>query len=280
MASSHPGADAIAQRGGGQFPGRHQPGRLAAAERAGVAPLHAGRLHRVRAARAGQRIVPDHVPARGDTRRRDRARQRHARRQRGIRHRSLRSAHRRAAEIHLRAVPATIPRATPIRATLPMPVPEGGIGRVLIYKTYKDPRTYMMNGKDIVWVRSLSGLPPRRRPAEGLRVHLVERRRADDDDGRRTAEARVRQPERPGQPRHDSRAADDQRTFTPAKFDDMFFDDIKTTYDLDAPETGRIAGRADLQRLPQGGHARGSIRSSYLPLAGSEGRSISTRRRR
>src|SRR5919112_2572005 len=44
-----------------------------------------------------------------------------------------------------------------IRATLPTPVPEGGIGRVLIYKTYKDPRTYMMNGKDIVWVRSLAG---------------------------------------------------------------------------------------------------------------------------
>src|SRR6187397_3297266 len=44
-----------------------------------------------------------------------------------------------------------------IRAQLPMKVPEGGIGRVLIYKTYKDPRTYMMNGKDIVWVRSLSG---------------------------------------------------------------------------------------------------------------------------
>ena len=28
---------------------------------------------------------------------------------------------------------------------------------MLIYKTYKDPRTYMMNGEDIVWVRSLSG---------------------------------------------------------------------------------------------------------------------------
>jgi len=28
---------------------------------------------------------------------------------------------------------------------------------VLIYKTYKDPRTYMMHRDDIVWVRSLSG---------------------------------------------------------------------------------------------------------------------------
>src|SRR5688500_1864870 len=45
------------------------------------------------------------------------------------------------------------PESHAIRATLPRPVPEGGVGRVLIYKTYKDPRTYMMSGKDIVWVR-------------------------------------------------------------------------------------------------------------------------------
>src|SRR5947208_5001015 len=44
-----------------------------------------------------------------------------------------------------------------IHAQLPIPVPSGGVGRVLIYKTYKDPRTYMMHGDDIVWVRSLSG---------------------------------------------------------------------------------------------------------------------------
>src|SRR3954454_285679 len=31
-----------------------------------------------------------------------------------------------------------------IHAKLPIPVPQGGVGRVLIYKTYKDPRTYMM----------------------------------------------------------------------------------------------------------------------------------------
>src|SRR5207244_12539746 len=32
--------------------------------------------------------------------------------------------------------------------------------------------------------------------------------------------------------------------FPPSRFDDMFFDDIKTLYDLDAPDTGRIT---DLQ---------------------------------
>ncbi len=49
------------------------------------------------------------------------------------------------------------PEAHAVRAKLPIPVPAGGIGRVLIYKTYKDPRTYKMHGEDIVWVRSLSG---------------------------------------------------------------------------------------------------------------------------
>jgi hypothetical protein len=42
------------------------------------------------------------------------------------------------------------PESHAIRAWLPMPVPEGGIGRVLIYKTYKDPRSYLMKGSDIV----------------------------------------------------------------------------------------------------------------------------------
>src|SRR6478736_5377438 len=54
-----------------------------------------------------------------------------------------------------------------IHAKLTAPVPQGGIGRVLIYKTYKDPRTYQVYREaneqfgiqegDISWVRSLSG---------------------------------------------------------------------------------------------------------------------------
>ena len=68
------------------------------------------------------------------------------------------------------------PETHAIHAKLPIPVPEGGIGRVLIYKTYKDPRTYMMHGDDIVWVRSLAGyrlgvlLPP------GFRRNLANQR--------------------------------------------------------------------------------------------------------
>src|ERR1700732_4381815 len=47
---------------------------------------------------------------------------------------------------------ANNPENHSIRATLPIPVPEGGVGRVLIYKTYKDARTYTMSRQDIVWV--------------------------------------------------------------------------------------------------------------------------------
>src|SRR5206468_8057503 len=36
------------------------------------------------------------------------------------------------------------------------PVPQGGEGRVLIYKTYKDARTYYPEGDGIVWTRPLS----------------------------------------------------------------------------------------------------------------------------
>src|SRR5215475_646907 len=52
-----------------------------------------------------------------------------------------------------------------IHAQFSAPVPEGGIGRALIYKTYKDPRTYQfyreanpafgIQAGDVSWVRSL-----------------------------------------------------------------------------------------------------------------------------
>ena len=247
--------------GGGQFPGGHESrtARCGRARRCRACsrrtPTPSTRCSSRAASRSGSRSCPR------DARRRDRARQRHARRQRRIRRRGLRSADRQAAEVHLRADRRTIPRATRSARTLPMPVPEGGIGRVLIYKTYKDPRTYMMNGKDIVWVRSLSRLPPRRRAAEGLRVHLVGRRGAADDDGGRPAEARVREPERPEQSRDDPRAADDGGVHAVALRRHV----LRRHQDAVRP---RRAGdrphrrRADLQRLSQGGRGRGSTRSA------------------
>lgn len=50
-----------------------------------------------------------------------------------------------------------VPEDHYIIARLPRPVPEGGEGRVVIEKTYKDARTYYPDGPDsIVWVRRLS----------------------------------------------------------------------------------------------------------------------------
>ena len=46
----------------------------------------------------------------------------------------------------------------------------------------------------------------------------------------------------------------------------MFFDDIKTLYDLGAPESRRDQSRADLQRLPKRRDRADWTRSRYLPL--------------
>jgi hypothetical protein len=127
-----------------------------------------------------------------------------------------------------------------IHAKLTRAVPEGGIGRVLIYKTYKDPRTYMMHGDDIVWVRSLSGyrlgvLLPR---GFGFISSNVAAQLSTTADGR--LKLAFANPSGQSNPVtiHARRTA---ATFTPSLGDDIFFDDVKTLYDLDAPETHRIA---------------------------------------
>jgi hypothetical protein len=151
-----------------------------------------------------------------------------------------------------------------IHATLPMPVPEGGIGRVLIYKTYKDPRTYMMNGDDIVWVRSLSGyrlgviLPP----GFSFLSSNVAAQLTTLADGR----LKLMFANPSGQSNtvtvHARRTA---ANFTPLKTADMFFDDIKTLYDLGAPETHSMKVDQSYSDYRKGGKARlDSL--SYLPL--------------
>ena len=151
-----------------------------------------------------------------------------------------------------------------IRAQLPFPVPEGGVGRVLIYKTYKDPRTYMMNGKDIVWVRSLSGyrlgvvLPKGYAfTSSNVAAHMTT-----------TADGRLKlafaNPSGQANP-VTIHARPTTATFPPAKFDDIFFDDIKTTYDLGDPQTGRIAVEQVYSDYRKGPRARlDSL--AYLPL--------------
>jgi hypothetical protein len=156
------------------------------------------------------------------------------------------------------------PESHQIRATLPMPVPEGGIGRVLIYKTYKDPRTYMMNGKDIVWVRSLSGYRLGVVLPKGFAFISsdVAAQLSTTADGRlRLAFANPSGQSNPVT----IHARPTTATFVPSRFEDMFFDDIKTLYDLDEPATGRIAVQQTYSDYRKGNRARlDSL--SYLAL--------------
>jgi hypothetical protein len=150
---------------------------------------------------------------------------------------------------------ANDPETHEIRATLPRPVPEGGIGRVLIYKTYKDPRTYMMNGKDIVWVRSLSGYRLGVVLPKGFAFISsdVAAQMTTTADGR--LKLAFANPSGQSNP-VTIHARPTTAEFKPSKFEDMFFDDIKTLYDLDAPETGRIAVEQTYSDYRKGDRAR------------------------
>jgi hypothetical protein len=157
------------------------------------------------------------------------------------------------------------PEAHQIRATLPRPVPDGGMGRVLIYKTYKDPRTYMMNGKDIVWVRSLSGyrlgviLPK----GYAFVSSDVAAQLSTTEDGR--LKLAFANPSGQSNP-VTIHARPTSATFTPSAFEDMFFDDVKTLYDLEAPETGRVNVEQIYSDYRKGDRARlDSL--TYLDLA-------------
>jgi hypothetical protein len=127
-----------------------------------------------------------------------------------------------------------------IRATLAQAVPDGGIGRVLIYKTYKDPRTYMMNGKDIVWVRSLAGYRLGVILPKGFAFVSsdVAAQLSTTADGR--LKLAFANPSGQSNP-VTIHARQTTAAFTPSPFDDMFFDDIKTLYDLDTPESGSMS---------------------------------------
>jgi len=135
---------------------------------------------------------------------------------------------------------ANDPETHVIHAKLPRPVPAGGIGRVLIYKTYKDARTYQMNGEDIVWVRSLSGYRLGVILPKGFAFisSNVAAQLTTTEDGRlKLAFANPSGQSNPVTIHARKTAA----VFAPAPFDDMFFDDIKTLYTLDQPETGKVS---------------------------------------
>lgn len=151
-----------------------------------------------------------------------------------------------------------------IRATLPIPVPEGGIGRVLIYKTYKDPRTYMMHGDDIVWVRSLSGyrlgvvLP---KGFAFLSSNVAAQLSTTADGLLKLAFANPSGQSNPVT----IHARPTATNFALTPYTDMFFDDIKTLYDLGAPETNVIQVDQSYSDYRKGEKARlDSL--AYLPL--------------
>ncbi len=142
-----------------------------------------------------------------------------------------------------------------IRATLPIPVPEGGIGRVLIYKTYKDPRTYMMHGDDIVWVRSLAGYRLGVLLPKGFAFisSNVAAQLSTAPDGR--LKLAFANPSGQSNPVtiHARRTT---AAFPPTQYTDMFFDDVKTLYDLDAPESGRVRVEQTYSDYRKGATAR------------------------
>jgi hypothetical protein len=133
-----------------------------------------------------------------------------------------------------------------IHARLTAPVPPGGIGRVLIYKTYKDPRTYQVYGEanaaygiqpgDISWVRSLSGYRLGVILPKGFAFlsSNVAAQVSTLPDGR--LELHFANPSGLSNPLT-IHARKTTATFTPTPFSDMFFDDVKTLYDLDDPQT-------------------------------------------
>jgi hypothetical protein len=164
-----------------------------------------------------------------------------------------------------------------IHARLPIPVPSGGIGRALIYKTYKDPRTYMMHGDDIVWVRSLSGyrlgvLLPR---GFSFISSNVAAQLSTTADGR--LKLAFANPSGLSNPLT-IHARPTTAAFKAAPSTDMFFDDIKTLYQLEAPETHRIRVEQIYSDYRKGDRAALDT-LSYLPLQNIDVTDLDTARR-
>ena len=156
------------------------------------------------------------------------------------------------------------PDSHAIHAPLPIPVPEGGIGRVLIYKTYKDPRTYQMNGEDIVWVRSLSGYRLGVVLPKGYA--FLSSNVAAQVSTMPSGQLRLMFANPSGQSNpvtvHARKTA---AAFTPVPYTDMFFDDVRTLYDLGDPATGTISVTQTYTDYRKGASAQlDSL--SYLPL--------------
>jgi len=146
------------------------------------------------------------------------------------------------------------PETHAIHAKLPIPVPAGGVGRALIHKTYKDPRTYSMHGDEIVWVRSLSGYRLGVLLPKGFAFisSNVAAQLSTTADGR--LKLAFANPSGQSNPVtiHARRTS---AAFAPSSLQDMFFDDVKTIYDLDQPETHRVRVDQSYSEYRKGGTA-------------------------
>jgi hypothetical protein len=152
-----------------------------------------------------------------------------------------------------------------IHARLPIPVPPGGIGRVLIYKTYKDARTYMMNGEDLVWVRNLSGY--RLGVVLPMGYAFASSNVAAQLSTTASGQLKLAFANPSGQANpvtiHARKTAMNVTRQSPAP--DMFFDDIKTLYDLGDPAAGVVNVEQTYSDYRQGDRLRlDSL--AYLPL--------------
>jgi hypothetical protein len=122
----------------------------------------------------------------------------------------------------------------------------------------------MMHGDDIVWVRSLSGYRLGVLLPKGFSFisSNVAAQMTTDAEGR--LKIAFANPSGQSNPVtiHARKTA---TTFPPLPYSDMFFDDIKTLYDLDAPETGTIKVDQTYSDYRKGATARlDSL--AYLPL--------------
>ena len=142
-----------------------------------------------------------------------------------------------------------------IHAKLRIPVPQGGVGRVLIYKTYKDPRTYMMHGEDVVWVRSLSGYRLGVLLPKGFA--FISSNVAAQLTTTAGGQLKLSFANPSGQSNPVTiHARKTTATFQPRNDTDMFFDDVKTLYDLEAPEAGRVKVEQTYSDYRKGSTAR------------------------
>lgn len=153
-----------------------------------------------------------------------------------------------------------------IVAQLPRPVPVGGEGRVLIYKTYKDERTYYAEGDQIVWVRALSAMRfgvvlPR---GYAFASANIASQVTTMPDGR--LKLSLTNPSAGGSP-ITIRARKTSATFEGRadwdKSRDKAWDDSKTLYDLDAPETHKFHVEQTYSEMRKGSRVRLSNVSAF-----------------